>query len=313
MKLKILLKRRIAYLSLLLGLLMLGGCGLPGVSGTSNSQTIRIASQSTTESQIMANIIAELIQHELGYQTTLVNNLGSSTVAHQALLRGDADISATRYTGTDLTGTLQMDNVKDPKKATAIVTKQFKKRFNQTWFPSYGFADTYAFMTTKKFAAKYHLKTISDLQTVAGQLNAGVDSSWMNRKGDGYDDFAKDYGFRFKRVSPMQIGLVYDAVEAGKMQVVLGYSTDGRIKSYNLQLLKDNKRFFPPYNCSMVVNDSLLKKYPKLAPVLHRLDGKINLKTMQSLNYQADNNLQEPAVVAHNFLVKHNYFRGGND
>jgi osmoprotectant transport system substrate-binding protein len=135
----------------------------------------------------------------------------------------------------------------------------------------------------------------------------------MNRKGDGYDDFAKDYGFRFKRVSPMQIGLVYDAVEAGKMQVVLGYSTDGRIKSYNLQLLKDNKRFFPPYNCSMVVNDSLLKKYPKLAPVLHRLDGKINLKTMQSLNYQADNNLQEPAVVAHNFLVKHNYFRGGND
>jgi osmoprotectant transport system substrate-binding protein len=206
-----------------------------------------------------------------------------------------------------------MDNVKDPKKATAIVTKQFKKRFNQTWFPSYGFADTYAFMTTKKFAAKYHLKTISDLQTVAGQLNAGVDSSWMNRKGDGYDDFAKDYGFRFKRVSPMQIGLVYDAVEAGKMQVVLGYSTDGRIKSYNLQLLKDNKRFFPPYNCSMVVNDSLLKKYPKLAPVLHRLDGKINLKTMQSLNYQADNNLQEPAVVAHNFLVKHNYFRGGND
>ncbi|WP_415584012.1 osmoprotectant ABC transporter substrate-binding protein [Liquorilactobacillus nagelii] len=292
---------------------MLGGCGLPGVSGTSNSQTIRIASQSTTESQIMANIIAELIHHELGYQTTLVNNLGSSTVAHQALLRGDADISATRYTGTDLTGTLQMDNVKDPKKATAIVTKQFKKRFNQTWFPSYGFADTYAFMTTKKFAAKYHLKTISDLQTVAGQLNAGVDSSWMNRKGDGYDDFAKDYGFRFKRVSPMQIGLVYDAVEAGKMQVVLGYSTDGRIKSYNLQLLKDNKRFFPPYNCSMVVNDSLLKKYPKLAPVLHRLDGKINLKTMQSLNYQADNNLQEPAVVAHNFLVKHNYFRGGND
>jgi osmoprotectant transport system substrate-binding protein len=313
MKLKILLKRRIVYLSLLLGLVMLGGCGLPGVSGTYNSQTIRIASQSTTESQIMANIIAELIQHELGYQTTLVNNLGSSTVAHQALLRGDADISATRYTGTDLTGTLQMDNVKDPKKATAIVTKQFKKRFNQTWFPSYGFADTYAFMTTKKFAAKYHLKTISDLQTVAGQLNAGVDSSWMNRKGDGYDDFAKDYGFRFKRVSPMQIGLVYDAVEAGKMQVVLGYSTDGRIKSYNLQLLKDNKRFFPPYNCSMVVNDSLLKKYPKLAPVLHRLDGKINLKTMQSLNYQADNNLQEPAVVAHNFLVKHNYFRGGND
>ncbi|MFT8393066.1 MAG: osmoprotectant ABC transporter substrate-binding protein [Liquorilactobacillus ghanensis] len=313
MRLRSLLKRQVTYFVLLLGILFLGGCGLPGVGGTSNSQTIRIASQSSTESQIVANIIAELIQHELGYHTTLVNNLGSSTVAHQAMLRGDADISATRYTGTDLTGILQMDNVKNAKKASAIVKKQFKQRFNQTWFPSYGFADTYAFMTTKQFAAKYNLRKVSDLRQVAGQLNAGVDSSWMQRKGDGYPDFAKDYGFEFKRVSPMQIGLVYDAVEANRMQVVLGYSTDGRIRSYGLQLLRDDKHFFPPYNCSMVVNDSLLKKYPKLAPVLHRLDGKINLRTMQDLNYQADNDLMEPSVVAHQFLVKHNYFRGGKN
>ncbi|WP_281164421.1 osmoprotectant ABC transporter substrate-binding protein [Liquorilactobacillus sicerae] len=308
MKLKI--KQFSCWLLALSGLLILSSCGLPGVSGSTNQGTIRIASQSSTESQIVANIIAELIHHELGYQTTLVNNLGSSTVAHQALLRGDADISATRYTGTDLTGTLQMDNVKNSKKATRIVTREFQKRYHQTWFPSYGFADTYAFMTTQKFARRNQLKKVSDLKKVAGQLNAGVDSSWMNRKGDGYRDFEKYYGFAFKRVSPMQIGLVYDAVEAGKMQVVLGYSTDGRIKSYDLKLLKDDRHFFPPYNCSMVVNDSLLKKYPKLGPLLHRLDGKINLKTMQALNYQADNDLLEPSVVAHNFLVKHHYFRG---
>lgn len=54
----------------------------------------------------------------------------------------------------------------------------------------------------------------------------------------------------------MQIGLVYDAVEANKMQTVLGYSTDGRIRSYNLKVLKDDKKFFPPYQCSLVVNNS---------------------------------------------------------
>ena len=37
----------------------------------------------------------------------------------------------------------------------------------------------------------------------------------------------------------MQIGLVYDAVEAGKMDIVLGYSTDGRIASYDLVMLED--------------------------------------------------------------------------
>ncbi len=49
----------------------------------------------------------------------------------------------------------------------------------------------------------------------------------------------------------MQIGLVYDAVEAGKMDIVLGYSTDGRIASYDLVMLEDDRQFFPPYDvCS---------------------------------------------------------------
>lgn len=302
------------FLSLLLiPVLLLSGCGFPGLGGSSNDGTVRIASQTSTESQIMANIIAELINHELGYKTTLVNNLGSGTVAHQAVVRNDADISATRYTGTDITGTLGMNPVKNSAKATAIVKREFKKRYDQTWYPSYGFSDTYAFMVTQKEAKEDNLNTVSDLKKVAPQYNAGVDSSWMNRKGDGYSDFTKAYGFDFKRVYPMQIGLVYDAVEANRMQTVLGYSTDGRIRSYNLKVLKDDKNFFPPYQCSLVVNNSLLKKYPKLKPLLHRLDGKINLKTMQELNYQVDDQLLEPNVVAQKFLAKHNYFKGSDD
>lgn len=62
----------------------------------------------------------------------------------------------------------------------------------------------------------------------------------------------------------MQIGLVYDAVESNKMQSVLGYSTDGRISSYDLEILRDDKKFFPPYEASMVVNNSIIKKDPKL-------------------------------------------------
>lgn len=302
------------FLSLLLiPVLLLSGCGFLGLGGSGNDGTVRIASQTSTESQIMANIIAELINHELGYKTTLVNNLGSGTVVHQAMVRNDADISAARYTGTEITGTLGMNPVKNSAKATAIVKREFKKRYDQTWYPSYGFSDTYAFMVTQKEAKEDNLNTVSDFKKVAPQYNAGVDSNWMNRKGDGYSDFTKAYGFDFKRVYPMQIGLVYDAVEANRMQTVLGYSTDGRIRSYNLKVLKDDKNFFPPYQCSLVVNNSLLKKYPKLKPLLHRLDGKINLKTMQELNYQVDDQLLEPNVVAQKFLAKHNYFKGSDD
>lgn len=304
-------KRRHLILLFMLPLLLLSGCGFPGLTGTDDN-TVKIAVQSSTESNIMGNVVAQLIEHELGYKTTLLPNLGSTTVTHQALIRHDADIATTRYTGTDLTGTLNLPVDKNPKRVAKTVKREFAKRYDQTWFPTYGFADTYAFMVTKAFAKQHNLTTISDMGKVANTMNAGVDSSWMSRQGDGYKDFVSEYDFDFKRVYPMQIGLVYDAVEANKMQTILGYSTDGRIRSYDLTVLKDDKQFFPPYDCSMVVNNDLLKKHPKLRAVLHRLDGKINLKTMQELNYQVDDQLKEPSVVAREFLKEHNYFKGGN-
>ena len=103
---------------------------------------------------------------------------------------------------------------------------------------------------------------------------------------------------------------MYDAVNAGKMDVILGYSTDGRIGSYDLVMLKDDKRFFPPYDAAPVVSDKLLKETPEIKDVLNRLDGKISTKKMQELNYQADNDLIEPAVVAERFLKENNYFEG---
>lgn len=41
----------------------------------------------------------------------------------------------------------------------------------------------------------------------------------------------------------MQIGLVYDALNSEKLDVALGYSTDGRIAAYDLKVLKDDKQF----------------------------------------------------------------------
>ncbi|MDY4511097.1 osmoprotectant ABC transporter substrate-binding protein, partial [Streptococcus hyovaginalis] len=255
----------------------------------------------------------ELINEESDYGATLISNLGSSSVTHEALLRGDADIAATRYTGTDLTGALGMDPIKNPEEAAKVIKREFTKRFDQTWFPTYGFANTYAFMVTDAYAKENNLKTVSDLGKMADSAKAGVDSTWMTREGDGYKEFTEAYGYSFKNIYPMQIGLVYNAVASDKMQVVLGYSTDGRIPSYDLTILEDDKQFFPPYETSMVVNNELLRDYPDLEALLHRLDGKIDLETMQKLNFEVDDKLLEPAVVAKNFLEEHNYFREEGD
>lgn len=302
-------------LTLLVTTAILSSCSLPGLASGNDENTISIAGGSTSEIQILANVVKGMIEHYTEKDAVIINNLATTTVIHQSMINGDTSISAARYTGTDLTGTLQLPPEKEPDKAFDIVKKEFQSRYQQTWFPSYGFANTYAFMVTKETSEKYNLKKISDLKNVADQLTAGADTSWIDRQGDGYKGFTEEYGFDFKRVFPMQIGLVYDAVAAGKMDVVLGYSTDGRIGSYDLVMLEDDLKFFPPYDASIVATDAILKDNPELKDILSKLSGTISTKKMQELNYQADNDLMEPAIVAERFLKDNHYFdtEGGDN
>lgn len=88
--------------------------------------TLRIGAQNFTESEIMAYMVGDMIEHYTDKKTTIVKNLGSNTVQQKAMENGDVDISATRYSGTDLTSTLGMDAEKDPERAMEIVKKNLK-------------------------------------------------------------------------------------------------------------------------------------------------------------------------------------------
>lgn len=277
-----------------------------------DNSTIRVGSMVMTESQILAHMIKDMIEYYTDEEVELINNLGSSIVLHQAMLSGDANISAVRYTGTDLMGALKQEPTSDPQEALEIVQRLFQEQYNMTFMDSYGFNNTYAFMVTRETAEKYQLKTVSDFKAVAQDLAVGVDTSWMNREGDGYKAFSETYDLEFGRVFPMQIGLVYDAVEQGELDAVLGYTTDGRIASYDLVILEDDLQFFPPYDASPFANTDLLEEKPEVKKVLELLVGKISTAEMQRLNFLADNNLIEPAIVAEKFLIEHNYFSGGD-
>jgi osmoprotectant transport system substrate-binding protein len=287
--------------------IFISGCSLPGLSGPAEN-TVTVGTLGTSESQIMGNMVRQLIEHYTDIEVEMVNNLGSSIVQHQAMTGGEVDISATRYTGTDLAGALGMEPVKDPEEALEIVQREFEERFDQTWFDSYGFANSYAFTVTRELAEKENLNTVSDLEQLASELRMGVDSSWLKREGDGYEGFVGEYGFRFGKTFPMQIGLVYQAAASGEMDVVLAYTTDGRIKSFDLKVLEDDKRFFPPYDTSLVASNEVLRDHPELQNILQKLSGKISTEKMQELNYEADGKMREPAIIAEGFLKENQYF-----
>ncbi|PKG23196.1 osmoprotectant ABC transporter substrate-binding protein [Niallia nealsonii] len=305
MKSKITAKVRV--LGIFIFFVLLSGCSLPGLS-SSSEDTIKIGAQSMTESEIIANMISQLLERNTDYHTTIIKNLGSNFVQQKAMESGDVDIAATRYTGTDLTSVLSQKVEKNPEKALKIVQEQFHKQYGYKFFDSYGFENTYAFTVTKKLAEENHYEKISDLKNDANNLSLGVDNAWLKREGDGYEGFIDTYGFEFGNTYPMQIGLVYDAVKNRKMDIVLAYSSDGRIKAYDLQLLEDDKNYFPPYDCAPVVNEKILEKYPEIEAHLQKLIGTITTEKMQELNYEVDGNLKEPSVVAKDFLQENHYF-----
>lgn len=290
--------------------LILSSCSLPGLGASQSNKSVKISALATSESQIMAYMLKELIEHDTDgrIQGSIINNLGSATIQHNALLKGDADISSTRYTGTDLTGILKQKPITDSKQAMNITQKLFNKQYDQTFFNSYGFENTFAFVVTKETARKYHLHNVSDLQKIKNQVKVGTDTTWIKRGGDGYEPFKSHYGFGFNKLKPMQIGLVYDALKNKKLDVALGYTTDGRIAAYDLVVLKDDKNFFPPYDASAVAPNALLTKHPEIKRSINKLNNKINTKEMQKLNYEADGEGKEPAIIAQEFLKQHDYF-----
>lgn len=298
---------------LLIILLSLSACSFPGLRSSSNKNDVTIASGNTTERQIMAEMISQMITHyDEDINVSILSNLGSSILVHQAMLRNDANISSVMYTGTSLTGELGLKATTDTEKAFWSVVDGFNQEFNLVWFPSYGFENTYAFMVAKEFAELNNLEKVSDLEKIADNLNVGIDTAWLDREGDGYEAFKEIYGFEFSNIAPMEISLVYKAIQTKDMDLVLGYSTDGRIDAYDLIVLEDDLNLFPPYDASLVASKELLEENPKLESILLKLENSIIPSDMQSLNRRSDEDKLEPRNVAKEFLEENNYFEGIN-
>ena len=95
---------------------------------------------------------------------------------------------------------------------------------------------------------------------------------------------------------------------SGEMDIVLGYSSDGRIQANDLVLLEDDLNLFPPYNGSPVITMELLEAHPEIIDVFLKLEGVLDIDTMQKLNRISDEDKVEARVIAKDFLEENNYF-----
>jgi osmoprotectant transport system permease protein len=143
------------------------------------------------------------------------------------------------------------------------------------------------------------------------KMLAGFTPEFMGRQ-DGYLGLKKIYHLNIRNVV-ISDAVMYKAAYEKKLDVISGYSTDGRLKAFDLIVLDDDKNIFPPYYVAPVIREEVLQKYPQLEKVLNELAGLINDSVMTDLNYRVDYLKQSPEKVAKDFLMEQSLYKKPNN
>ncbi len=265
---------------------------------------IIIGSKNFSESFILSEMVALILEEKFNQKVTRKLGLGGTKIAFDALNNNDIDIYPD-YTGTGYIMILKMDGERDPKKVYKIVSQSFRKKWDIVWSKPIGFNNTYALAIRKNDKRFKNISSISELSNkVDNYIYAGA-YEFMERK-DGHHKFVKKYNLNFKsdHIISMNAGLMYSAIKDKKVDMIVAYSTDGRIKAYNLRLIKDDLNFFPPYFVSLLAKDKTLKRFPVLKKVFNIMENLITEDEIIEMNDKVDRLKIEPNEVAREFLVK---------
>src|SRR4029079_8383494 len=101
----------------------------------------------------------------------------------------------------------------------------------------------------------------------APQLTAGLTADFIERK-DGLPGLRGAYGMSFKSVRPLGQAVKYQALASGAVDVIDGASSAGFIAKYDLVVLRDDRRFFPPYEAAALVSARMQRENPAAVAAL---------------------------------------------
>ena len=262
-------------------------------------EKIVVGSKGFTEQLILGNMVALMMENG-GFKVDRKVGLGGTVICHEAIVRGDINVYV-EYTGTGLTTILKKPVVKDPQEVYQIVKKDYEDQFKLTWLKPWGFNNTYCIVMRRDDAERLKVKKVSDLKLLAKDLIFGGTIEFTARP-DGVPGLTKHYGLTFKDLKGMDPGLVYKAIAEKQVDVISGFATDGRIPAFNLVVLEDDLKFFPPYFAAPVVRMDLLGKAPRVADILNQLAGRISDIDMATLNFTVDGKKLEAEAVAKDYL-----------
>jgi len=265
---------------------------------TTQGNRVVIASKDFTESIILAEIAAQLLEAR-GVSVERQFELGGN-LPHEALLSGKVDLYP-EYTGTAYAAILHHTPISNPRQVYEQVKQEYATQFGLDISPPLGFENTFAMLVRGEDARRLKLKTISDATPYAPGWRAGMGQDFMSRA-DGFPGFSKAYGLKFREVREMDLSLTYIALASKQVDLIAGNSTEGRIATLDLVQLEDDQHYFPPYEAVYVVRKAALT--PTLSEVLSKLSNAITTDEMRKLNYEVDGNKRDVKEVVREWAAR---------
>lgn len=263
--------------------------------GTAGTRPIVIGTKSFEEQYILGALIQDRLRNA-GFGTARRDGLGS-TVIFDALSSGEIDVYV------DYSGTVWADDMKRRDlPGRRAVLDQMSRWLRQTrgisCLGSLGFENAYAFAMRRDRADKLGIRSLADLSRYASQLKIGGDFEIFSRPE--WRAVRRAYGLSFAAQRQYQANFLYRAVVSGDVDVISAFSSDGRIRQYDLEVLSDPKSSLPPYDAVLLVSQAHASD-AALTAALEPLVGAIDLATMQRANLMADraSDKRSPDQIAH--------------
>ncbi|MFF8912177.1 glycine betaine ABC transporter substrate-binding protein [Streptomyces sp. NPDC015032] len=307
--------------------LTLAGCGLksgsplvddvvPGSVGRGlplKGASLTVTSKNFSENIVLGQMIG-LVFKAAGAEVLDRTNLPGSISAREAIVKGDAD-AMYEYTGTGwITYLGHAKPIADPLEQWEAVRAADRKN-GVTWLPQSTLDNTYALAISRKKNAQYHLRTLSDVAALAKRNPSAVTICVENEfasRDDGLPGMQKAYGMSLPagNIKKMDAGIIYTQVSKSD-SCLLGevFTTDGRIKAMDLEVLVDDKHFFPNYNAAPVIHTRTFEKYPQIAELLDPVSRKLTTEVAQELNAKVDVDGQDPHEVAKDWLLREGFIK----
>ncbi|MCG8586490.1 MAG: ABC transporter permease subunit, partial [Pirellulales bacterium] len=257
------------------------------------TEGIKIGSKKFTESVVLGEMAAELAE-DAQTPATHYRELGGTQLVFQALLSGDIDLYP-EYTGTIAKEILSDASTGD----VAAMRAELEKRGVRMSEPL-GFNNTYVLAMSKPRAKELGITKISDLVRYP-DLAFGFSNEFMER-GDGWPNLQKTYGLPQKKVAGLDHDLAYRQLRLGAIDVIDAYATDAKIEKYDLELLKDDRQYFPRYDSVLLFREDLADRMPSALESIRRLEGAISASNMTKANARVEFDKMTESQAAGEFL-----------